>query len=465
MAQTVIFPKLGQTMEEGAIVKWLKREGDKVAKGDILFEIETDKANLEVESFFEGTLLKVLVKEGVTVPVNTAVGFVGEPGEKLPDVPVPAKPAPPEAGDRKAEVGGQKPEVGGRRETAGSPLNVERRTLNVERVPSPHAPSAASTLHPPPETKPPAISPRARAMCREAAVGYSSIPGSGPNGRIVEKDVKAYLAERQYASIRITPAAKKLAAEKEVDILGVRGSGDGGRIMVEDVERALRRQPKPLSRMRQVIARRLTESKQSIPHFYVTVTADVTEVMKLRAELKARGASYSLNDFVLSATIQALDEFPAVNSSTDGQSASWRGDVDLGMAVSLENGLVVPVIRAAQRLSLAELRDASRALAEKARGGKLTPDEMTGGGFTVSNMGMLDIDAFAAIINPGESGILAVGSAREEPVVFRGQVAVRTRMALTLSADHRMVDGALGAHFVNAIKRKLEDAAGWRGLV
>lgn len=459
MAQTVIFPKLGQTMEEGAIVKWLKQEGDPVAKGDILFEIETDKANLEVESFFEGTLIKILVREGVTVPVNTVVGFVGAPGEKIPDV------APPPPRVAKAPAAVRKPEAGS--EPAAAP-----RSARSPGTPEPAAQaSPTATLQPSPyavPTPPPAkqiLSPRARALVRDSAISSASIRGSGPNGRITEKDVRAHLEARNYAAIRITPAAKQLAREKGVDILAVRGSGDSGRIMVEDIERAVRRLPKALSRMRQVIARRLAESKQSIPHFYVTVSADVTALLAFRAELKARNQVYSVNDFVLAAVAQALEDFPAVNSSTDGQSLSWRGDVDLGMAVNVENGLVVPVIRAAQRLSLAELRDQSRALAEKARAGKLAPDEMTGSGFTISNMGMLNVDHFAAIINPGEAGILAVGTAREVPAVVNGQLAVRTRMCLTLSADHRVVDGALAARFINAVQARIEDVARWRGLV
>lgn len=459
MAQTIIFPKLGQTMEEGAIVKWLKQEGDPVAKGDILFEIETDKANLEVESFFEGTLIKILVREGVTVPVNTVVGFVGAPGEKIPDV---APPPPPAA---KASAAVRKPEAGSEPAAAprstrspGTPEPATQASPTTTLQPSPYA------LHTPPPAKQ-ILSPRARALVRDSAISSAAIRGSGPNGRVTEKDVRAYLEARNYAAIRITPAAKQLAREKGVDILSVRGSGDSGRIMVEDVERGIRRLPKAMNRMRQVIARRLTESKQSIPHFYVTVTADVTALLAFRAELKARNQVYSVNDFVLAAVAQALEEFPAVNSSTDGQNLSWRGDVDLGMAVNVENGLVVPVIRAAQRLSLAELRDQSRALAEKARAGKLTPDEMTGSGFTISNMGMLNVDHFAAIVNPGEAGILAVGTAREVPAVVNGQLAVRSRMCLTLSADHRVVDGALAARFINAIQARIEDVARWRGLV
>jgi pyruvate dehydrogenase E2 component (dihydrolipoamide acetyltransferase) len=441
-------------MEEGAIVKWLKQEGDPVAKGDILFEIETDKANLEVESFFEGTLLKILVREGLTVPVNTVVGFIGTPGEKLPDVAPPAAKA--EGGGQKSEVRGQKSEISPAVRQSDSPTVGQSDRPTVQPPDRPTVPAAASV---------PAkqiVSPRAKALIRDCAVSAAPIQGTGPKGRVTEKDVRDYLAKHQYDAIRITPSAKHLAQEKGVDILAVRGSGESGRIMVEDIERAMQRLPKPMSRMRQTIARRLTESKQTIPHFYVTVTADVTNLMKFRAELKARGVNHSVNDFVLFAVVRALEEIPAVNSSTDGRSTSWRGDVDLGMAVNVENGLVVPVIRAAQLLSLAELREAARALAEKARTGKLTPDEMTGSGFTVSNMGMLGVDNFAAIINPGESCILAVASAREVAAVVDGRLAVRTCMAMTLSADHRIVDGALGATFVNAIKARLENVALWR---
>jgi pyruvate dehydrogenase E2 component (dihydrolipoamide acetyltransferase) len=279
---------------------------------------------------------------------------------------------------------------------------------------------------------------------------------------VLERDVLAYLAERRYDDLRVAPAARRLAQQLSVDLLAVRGSGQSGRILVADVQRAHERKPRPLSRARQVIARRLAESKQTIPHFYVTVTADLTDLLRLRTEWKARGTVCGINDFVLAATVAALEAFPAVNSVTDGRTVAWRGDVDLGMAVRVEQGLVVPVIRAAQLLSLFELRDRAQALAERARAGKLTPDEMSGGSFTVSNMGMLRIDVFSAIINPGESAILAVASAREEPAVVAGQIRIRTRMALTLSADHRLIDGATAAEFLNFIRGRLEDVSFWR---
>ena len=457
MAQAVIFPKLGQTMEEGAIVKWLKKEGDPVGKGDILFEIETDKANLEVESFFEGVLLKIYVREGLTVPVNTVVGYVGAAGEKAPAEPPKAEAAPAPA-PAPAPTAAPAP-----KSSASSPS-----------APAVPAPAAAPAVAPRPAPQPLAaptpaarlvISPRAKALAKDACIDPSRVRGSGPNGRIVEKDVQAYLTSSGHDALRITPAAKRLASEKEIDILTVRGSGDAGRIMVEDIERALKRKPVVLSRMRQVIARRLVESKQTIPHFYVTVKADITDLMTYRADLKAKGLVYSVNDFVLEAVILSLEEFPVVNSVTDGQTVSWRGDVDLGMAVSVENGLLVPVIRASQSLTLKELSAQTKALAEKARTGKLTPDEMVGSSFTVSNMGMLNVDQFTAIINPGEAGILAVSSGRQVPAVVNGEIKIRTIMAMTLSADHRIVDGSTGALFVNAIKSKLENVELWKSLV
>jgi pyruvate dehydrogenase E2 component (dihydrolipoamide acetyltransferase) len=457
MAQAVIFPKLGQTMEEGLIVKWLKQEGDAVGKGDILFEIETDKANLEVESFFEGILLKIYVGVGITVPVNTVVGYVGAAGEKVPaQPPAPAAaPAAPQAATPAAAPAAAPAPVPTAAPRAEAPRAAEAVVRPFAAAPAP-APAVAVKR---------AISPRAKALARDKAVDPAPVTGTGPNGRITEKDVLAYLSARNYEALRIAPAAKRLAQEKGVDILTVRSSGEGGRIRVEDVERAIRAQPVALSRMRQVIARRLVESKQTIPHFYVTVTADITDLMRYRAALKAAGSAYSVNDFILEAVVLALEEFPAVNSTTDGRTVTWRGDVDLGVAVSVENGLVVPVIRAAQTLSLAELRDRVKTLADKARAGKLTPDEMTGSSFTVSNMGMLDVDSFAAIINPGEAGILAVASGREAPAVVNGEVRIRTRMAMTLSADHRIVDGATGARFANAIRAKLENVELWKSLV
>lgn len=452
MPHPLAMPKPGQFTEECTILRWLKKVGDPVAKGDILFEIETDKSNMEVESFFEGTLLKILVPEGGTAPVQAIVGFIGQPGEAVPDVVAPP-PKPAEAAPAASAV-------------KTSPAAIPAPSAPAPAgSPAPVAPSAAPAVSAPAAPAELRISPRARRLARESAVNPRRIPGSGPGGRIVEKDVRAYLAARGYDRLRVSPSALALAVKEEVDILGVTGSGEGGRILVSDIERAVKEQPRAMSRMRQVIAQRLTQSFTTTPHFFVTVPADVTDLVELRRELKAKGQPYTVTDFILAAVIRSLIEFPAFNSSTDGRTERWNGKVNLGLAVSLEHGLVVPVIRNADDLSLRELHDAAAALAEKARLGKLAPDEMSGSTFTISNMGMLGVENFTAIINPGEAGILAVSSARETPVARDGKVVIRTMMNMTVSADHRIIDGAVAARFINAIRARLEDAAAWKRLI
>jgi len=450
MATPIIMPKFGQMTEAGAIVEWRKKEGDRVAKGDILFTVETDKSIMDVESFEAGVLLKILVQPGVSVPVQSAVGFLGQPGEAIPaaPAPLPAKAANPPA---LAPLPAASPPA--RSPAAPSPAGG--------RAEPPPAPAAASQPPPAAFLK---ISPRAAALARDCVIDPSGIAGSGPGGRIVEKDVKAHLDARGYARLRTTPTAKALAAKEKLDLLGVEGTGDGGRITAEDVRRSAAQRPKAMSKMRQVIAQRLTQSFRDIPHFYVTVSVDMTDLIAHRAQLKAAGEPFTVTDFIAEAVILALQEFPDVNSSTDGRTVRWHGHVNLGIAVSLDQGLVVPVIRAAEQLSLREIAQRSRELAEKARAGKAGPDELSGSTFTISNMGMLDVENFSAIINPGESAILAVSSALAQPVVREGRVVVRQMMKLTLSCDHRVVDGALGARFVNAIKRKLEDLELWKLL-
>jgi len=459
----------------GTLVRWRKRVGDTVAKGDILFEIETDKAVLEAESFFEGTLLKIVVQEGTTVPINTTVGFVGDPGESIPET---AAPTPEGRKPEPASVSREAPRPPAPSAIRGIPeARSERPVAQVGHVGAVREPP----LHPPPAaqvaqtcfprsaafTSAPEvfrISPRAAKLARESAINPSPIAGTGPSGRIVERDVKNYLESKGYYQLRITPAAKRLAAKENVDILSLGAEKGPGRITAASIERAIAEKPQPMSRMRQVIAARLTESFTTTPHFYVTVAVDMTELVNFRSKLKARGASYTLTDFILKAVALSLVEFPIVNSSTDGKNVHWHGKVHLGLAVNLEQGLVVPVIRDADRLSLAELHECATALVAKARAGKLTPDEMGGSTFTISNMGMLDIENFTAIINPGESAILAVSSTLKQPVVKDDQIVVRDIMKMTLSSDHRIIDGATAARFANAIKQKLEDISLWKRL-
>ncbi len=452
MATPIIMPKFGQMTEESAIVEWLKKEGDSVAKGDVLFTVETDKSVMEVESFEAGTLLKIAVPPGVNVPVQSTVGFLGKPGEPVPATSAPA-PATPQKVEAAPSPKASEPPPGLGLRQPSAALG----TAPVVAAPIPQLPTAISNL--PTLFR---ISPRAATLAKHAVIDATRIKGTGPEGRVVEKDVQNYLSQHGYDKLRISPAAKELAAREKLDVLTIQPSN--GRIVVADVQRALAERPKPMSKMRQVIAQRLTQSFRDTPHFYVTVAVDMTDLIAYRSQLKAAGAPYTVTDFIAEAVVLTLQEFPGVNSATDGKTTRWNSHVNLGIAVSLEQGLVVPVVRAAEQLPLLELCQQSKALVEKARAGKATPDELSGGTITISNMGMMDVESFGAIINPGESAILAVASTKPQPVVHDGKIVVRQIMKLTLSCDHRIVDGALGAKFVNAIKAKLEDLELWKRL-
>jgi pyruvate dehydrogenase E2 component (dihydrolipoamide acetyltransferase) len=302
------------------------------------------------------------------------------------------------------------------------------------------------------------MSPRASRAAAEAGIDPRTIPGTGPEGRITERDVRAAMTTRVVSPAPLVaadsapaPAATRVAAARPPE-----------RALLPSITVDGEDEPRPLSRMRRVIADRLSSSWMSTPHFTVTVAVDVTALLALRAELKGAGTNLTVTDFVLAATAQTLAEFPDVNSRTDGVSVWPRRRVHLGVAVSLPGGLVVPVIRDADRLSLGELHDRTVELAIAARDGRLALDDMTGSTFTVSNLGMFGVEEFSAIINPGEAAILAVASAVPTAVAIEDGLAVRTIMKLTLSADHRLVDGEMGARFLGAIRRRLEDVAAFR---
>jgi pyruvate dehydrogenase E2 component (dihydrolipoamide acetyltransferase) len=441
-------PKFGQMTEESAIVEWLKREGDKVDKGDILFTVETDKSVMEVESFEAGTLIKIVVPPKVNVPVQSTVGFLGNPGEAIPTVTAPAPAAP-----KKVEAA----------PTAAPTISAPKASVPTA-APVPVAAPVAQVAQAASAPKLFRISPRAAALAKDCVIDAMRIKGTGPEGRVVEKDVRNYLQQHGYDKLRISPSAKQKAAQEKLDILSITGTSDGGRIGVADIDRALAERPRTMSKMRQIIAQRLTQSVVTAPHFFVTVEVDMSDLVKFRAELKAKGAPFTVTDFISEAVVLTLKEFPDVNSSTDGKTIRWNSKVHLGIAVSLEQGLVVPVIRNADDLTLGELNQRTKELAEKARTGKLAPDEMAGSTFTISNMGMLDVENFTAIINTGESAILAVSSTVKKAVVHDDKVVVRSMMKITLSSDHRIVDGAMAAKFANAIKQKLEDIELWKRL-
>ena len=430
MAHPILMPKPGQMTEECVVVAWLKNEGDVVKKGDVLFEIETDKSNMDVESFEEGVLLKQVVAVGQTVPVNAVCGYVGQPGETIPDVV--ATPAP----------------------TAVAP------------APAPAAAPAAVAAPAPASATPPTgtdvrlrISPRASRLAADSGVNPRTVTGTGPEGRITERDVQAAISAAAAAPTVTTPSAASGGVPAPAPRPATALAPTQPTFVADPEDDA----PRPMSRMRRVIGERLTFSATTVPQFTVTLAVDMTRLLAVRTELKASGTALTVTDFIVSAAAQTLAEFPDVNSRTDGVSIWPRRRVHVGLAVSLPDGLVVPVIRDADRRSLPELHTQAAALAEAARNGTLTPDDMSGGTFTISNLGMFGVDEFSAIINPGESTILAVSSIVPTPVAIGDGIGVRQMMKLTLTADHRLVDGELAARFLNAIRRRLQDADAFRG--
>ena len=443
MAHAILMPKPGQMTEECTVIAWHKKEGDPVRRGDILFEIETDKSTMEVEAFDDGVLLRIIADVGATIPVNTVCAYVGEPGETIPEpVTAAATPAAPDPSAAAAPVAPPAAASATMTATAAAPGTA---------APAPARPDGQDGRL--------RISPRASRAAAEAGIDPRAIAGSGPGGRITERDVLAAIATATIpATLATTGPGPAAAAAPAAGGAGAALAAAPRPMAPVDGED----EPRPLSRMRRVIADRLTQSWTSTPHFTVTVPVDVTRLLALRAELKAGGTNLTVTDFVLAATAQTLAEFPDVNSRTDGISVWTRRRVHLGVAVSLPSGLVVPVIRDADRLPIGDLHERTVALATAAREGTLPVDDMTGSTFTVSNLGMFGVDEFSAIINPGEAAILAVSSAIPTAVVIEGGLAVRSVMKLTLSADHRMVDGELGARFLGAIRRRLEDAGAFR---
>ena len=423
-------PQPGQMTEECTVLAWHKAVGDTIAKGDALYEIETDKSNMDVESFDTGTLLAIIVAEGETVAVDSVVAWIGAAGEPVPVQETPAvmvkadaRAAPTPVTAEAAGVASQSPPP----EPQVAAAEVAAAEVAAAEAGTPEAAASGRRV---------AVSPRAARVAIELGVDPAAVRGTGPNGRIVERDVRAASA----AGVGTGRAAPTVASAASSS---ARMAGD----------------PEPLSRMRRIIARRLTESVTTIPSFTVSAAVDVTDIVALRADLKAAGSSISITDLVHAATISALVDHPLVNSVTDGERL-WRRDaVHLGIAVSIPDGLLVPVVRDAQSLELAELSARTREVVTAAREGKLGPDDLSGSTFSVSNMGMYGVDAFDAIINPGESGILAVSAGKPMVVARRHGIVTRDVMNLTLTADHRLVDGALAATFIDAIRSLLEDAS------
>jgi pyruvate dehydrogenase E2 component (dihydrolipoamide acetyltransferase) len=406
MATKIVMEALSPTMEEGRLVEWKKQEGETVTTGDVLAEVETDKAVMELVARADGVLLKHVIAAGTTVPVADLVGVIGEPGEDIAALvagdgakPVPAA-APPEA-------------------EAPAPPS-----------PTPPAPAPATPVSPAPGAgvgRRIKASPLARRIAEERGLDLAAVTGSGPEGRIIKRDLEGHAA---------TPAAAPQATYPTAGYTDV-----------------------PLTLIRKTIAKRLVQSIGPIPTFYLTTEVEMERAWEAREALKAQGpeGKVSFNDIIVKATALALRDHPACNAWWQDDHIRMWHEVHIGMAVAVEDGLITPVIRHADHKSLREISAESRDLAGRARERKLTPEEYTGATFSISNLGMFDIDQFTAVINPPEGGILAVGSISEKPVVKEGRIEVGRRMRLTMSCDHRVIDGATGAQFLKTVRLLLEN--------
>ena len=447
MVQEVQMPKLGQTMEEGTVERWLKKEGDTVTKGEPLFEVTTDKATLEVEAFVNGTLLKILVNDGETVPVNEVIAYVGEKGEAVPAT-TPRKIAPAAAA---------KKEEAPKAAAAAAPAAARPAAGVAARAPLPK----------PEEIK---ASPRARRLSEAEKVPLAIIRGSGPEGRIIEEDVEHYI--ERIRSLKIAPVAKEIAYQMNVDLTTVRGTGPDGRIMKDDVEAAaaapaaagpaMEAYREEMTAMRKIVAQRMTLSKTTIPHFYLTVEVDMSRAVAFRKAFNEKSNSkVAYNDFIIKACGEAFREVPRMNASFEGDHFAFKAQADVSLAVALEGGgLMVPVVRDVQNKDYLQIWKESQELIAKARTKRLGPDEYEGGSITISNLGMMEIDNFIPIINPGQAGILGIGKIQDKPVVRDGGIHVRPMMAMTLAGDHRVIDGAEGARFISTVKKYLETIGG-----
>ncbi|MEM1219391.1 MAG: pyruvate dehydrogenase complex dihydrolipoamide acetyltransferase [Bacteroidota bacterium] len=430
MAEVIRMPRMSDTMEEGNIVAWLKEEGEEVESGETLAEVETDKATMELDSYSDGVLLHIAVKEGA-VPINGVIAVIGEEGE-----------------DWKAAI-----------EAAEGESSSNGTAEVTEEIPASPEPTVAT-----PATEPSApasddrrikASPLAKSMAKEAGIDLGQVSGSGDNGRIVKRDIEAAIEQRTAApapapapapAAPVQPATAPAAEEgPKVTPFAFNAGGPN----FEDT---------PVSQMRKTIARRLGESKFSAPHFYLTLEIDMSKAMQLRKQLnEVAPTKISFNDLVIKAVAAALRQHPAVNSSWLGDAIRTNHDVNIGVAVAVEDGLLVPVVRYADIKTLSQINAEVRELAGKAKTRKLGLDEMQGNTFTISNLGMFGIEEFTAIINPPDSCILAVGTIVEKPVVKDGEIQIGHKMKVTMSCDHRVVDGATGAQFLQTLQGILED--------
>jgi pyruvate dehydrogenase E2 component (dihydrolipoamide acetyltransferase) len=441
-------PALSPTMEEGTLAKWLVKAGDKVRSGDVIAEIETDKATMEVEAVDEGVVEEILVPEGTeNVKVNAPIARLKGEGEESSPSPKPTPPSPPAGEGGQAEPGRMR----GRAETSDAPEADKPRDADGKADAAPH-PSASQPPSPARgEGTRIFASPLARRLAEQAGVDLAAIQGSGPHGRIIKRDLdgaKAQPAAAKSAQPQ-TAAAPPPSAARQVQSLEQMGIPAGSYDLV------------PLDGMKKTIARRLTDSFRDVPHFPLTIDLEIDRLLeartKVNALLKDEGVRVSVNDFVIKASALALKRVPDANASYTPEGIAKHHHADVAMAVAIDGGLITPIIRAAETKGLAQIARETKDLAERARTRKLKPEEFQGGTFSVSNLGMFGIKSFASIINEPQGAIMSVGVGEKRPVVRGDEVVIATVMTVTLTCDHRVVDGAIGARFLQAFKAMIED--------
>lgn len=423
-------PKMGDGMEEGTIVAWLKKEGDPIAKGEPIAEIETDKATVTIESYETGVLTKIVVPPGQTVPIGTVIALVGETATSTQT-----------SSSNGATSAPSEPQTSAVSTAAGQ--NALSQPPSPVGTPTSFLSSSAATPHPEERVR---ASGLARSIARQYGVDLHQIKGTGPNGRIVERDVRAYLQTQQ-----LTSAAPPVSATVSIE-----------RAPEPSPSLAQPEQEIQPTRMRRAIAERTRKSKQNVPHFYVTMAIEMDKARALLQELNADapdGSKITINDLIVKASAVALTRVPEVNASwTENNTIVRHPDVHIGIAVGIEEGLVVPVVRNCQSKTLRQISAEAKQIIAKARAGQLKPEEYSGSTFSISNLGMMGVEEFLAIINPPDAAILAVGGIFREPVVVgdTDEIAIRARMRVTLSADHRLLDGVVAARFLQELKRLLE---------
>ena len=430
MATKVIMPKLSPTMEEGQISRWLKKEGDKVSMGEPLAEIDTDKATMEMQALANGVLRKILINEGQSAPLGQTIAVIGEPNEDIASLLSEAPAAPAKQEPEKQAQPQEQP-------APPSPPPQAKAAAAVSSGPAPRSVDNGQLRAASSDSARLVVSPLAARMAAEAGIDLRSLQGSGPGGRIIKRDIEAALTQPKAA-----PAYPRAVEPGQIPQLGASAYRD-----------------EPASEIRKVIAKRLVTSIGPVPHFFLTTEIEMDRAAEMRRGINALDPDLkiSINDVIIKVAAAALIQHPEVNASFQDKFIRYYEHADIGVAVAIEDGLITPVVRAADQKSLSQIAAEVRELAERARTRKLKPEEYTGATFSISNLGMFGIDEFTAVINPPEGAILAVGAMSAKPVVRDNEVVIRQMMRVTMSCDHRVIDGATGAKFLQTFKKILEN--------